>query len=274
MRIRLTIATAASGRLSGVVATSGRVGPQLRAQTPRRQPRSPSQQAARALTGSLPAVWRTLCPAARAGWNALAGDSAAHPHPGGRSPLTGYTAFLSSARNLATLGYEPILWPFRPPAPIPAIRSLLALPGYNQPSAPQYLTSFPIFIDPTIPPTFWAVIRATQGLSATKGHIRQSDLRIVAVFPLSSGYSIDAYPGWTLAWGAPISSGTVTFQANLVDPASGLAGPPIRCSAFYATLQIPVLQPGTITISQSGVDIAVETDTVISFGGVPVAGAE
>ena len=262
MKLTLSLLTAASGRLSGVVATSGRTGAQLRAHTPRTQPRSPSQQTARALTGSLPAIWRRLAAADRAAWQASRNHA-----------RSGYTAFVASARNLATVGFPPVHRPLPPSAPIPPIHTLSAIPGYSQPSPPRYLTSFPVFIDPTIPPLYYAVIRATQGLSATKGNIRPSDLRVVAIMPLTSGYSVDCYTGWVAAWGGPVSSGTVTFQANLIDPATGLAGPPIRCSAYYSTPPVPDVQPGTVTILQNGTVIAVETNTVISFGGVPVAGA-
>jgi hypothetical protein len=190
-----------------------------------------------------------------------------------RSPPTGYTLFLGNNRRLATLGLPLVLELPSPPPAIPQIASFLALPQYNQLIPPQYLTSLPVFLDPTVPAPFYAVIRATPGLSTTKGHIRPSDLRIVAVFQCGQGNTADTYPGWVAAFGSPLPTGVVTFEANLVDPLTGFAGPRVRCSAAYETLPIPVVQPGTVTISQNGVVIALVPDTVISFGGVPVAGA-
>jgi hypothetical protein len=273
MRLTLTHAQAASGPLAGVSASSTRQGARLAARVPRLQPRTPSQQSARHFTGSLPALWRTLTSSQRAAWSNPPAHVHSHAALAHTSQASGYPLFVACNRRLLTLGLPPVLsLPSQPPA-VPPIRSFTATPAYNQAIPPQYLTSFPVYLDPTIPAPYFAVIRATMGLSPAKHHIRQSDLRIVAAIACGNGNTVDTYPGWVAAFGAPLPFGIVAFVANLLDPRTGFAGPRVRCSAAYATLPIPVIQPGTVTISQNGTIIAIEPDTLISFGGVPVAGA-
>jgi hypothetical protein len=256
MRLTLTLAASASGRLCGVSGNPTRAGARLSARVPRIQPRSASQSAARHLTGSLPAVWRSLTAAQLLSWYGAA-----------PRPLSGYNLFLQCNRRLLTAGLPLVLQLPSSPSAIPPIRSLLVLPQYNQPSPPQLLTSLPVFLDLTLPSPFYAILRATFGHSPAKGHTRASDFRFLAALPLGSGNTLDLYGPWVSVWGYPILSGVVTVSASLLDPRSGFAGPALTASAAYATIGLPVSTPSTLTILQNDSTIAVLPNASVTFGG-------
>jgi hypothetical protein len=266
------IASAASGRLGGISATPSRAGTTLRIRPTRVQPRSPSQTNSRAQLTSLNLAWQALPATQQAAWQAVALASLRTDSLGRKHALSGYALFLSCCRNLVTVGATvPPAPPSQPPS-LPRIRSLSAQPVYSQPNPPQYLTGLNVIVDPYIPAPFYCVLRATAGVSAARSYFGASDFRVIAIFQPFPTYAIDAYNAWLSVWGQPPSTGMVWFEANLVDPTTGYAGPPLRCSANYLNPAPPLPIPGTVQIDQNGVPIAVIPGTVISFGGAPQAG--
>lgn len=274
MRLTLDTMAAASGRLSGVVARPGKSATSLSAHTTRTQPRSASQSAGRHLTGSIASLWRSLTTPERAAWQAAAVDVTLASGPHTAPALTGYTLFMSCNRRLASLGFGYTLtWP-GPATPVPGIATLEVIPTYTQPGAPQYLASLPLWIDPTIPAPFCAIVRASPALSAAKAHTRRSDLRSIGVMVPYPTFTVDTLPLWLAIYGTIPPVGAITYEVQLIDPRSGLVGAPRRTRASFASLSVPDYSAGTVTVAFGGTDQAAIDDTVISFGGVPVAGGQ
>src|ERR1035441_5754835 len=90
---------AASGKAGGLVASHGRAGAQLRVHHLNRQPRSPSQLQARALTGSLAPAWKALTPTQQRSWAQLASTISRTDRLGQSFHPSGYTLFVSCNRN-------------------------------------------------------------------------------------------------------------------------------------------------------------------------------
>lgn len=270
----LVIATngAASGKAGGFVASHGRAGAQFRAQVINRQPRSASQQQARALTGSLAPAWRALTNAQRQGWSQLASSVLRTDALGQEQPLSGYTLFVSCNRNLLSIGEAAII--AAPPAPpaFPAIAAFTAAALYTAPPPENFLSAFALAWTPAALSPFAGLVSASAALSPTRGNVRPSDLRIVAALnplPLSG---VNLLATWITAWGAPPPNGTVTFSLTLLDPASGFASPAVRATApINAALPNPYI-PGDILIEINETPVAVLTDQVIEFNENPQAG--
>ncbi len=270
----LIIATngAASGKAGGFVSSHGRAGAQFRAQVINRQPRSASQQQARALTGSLAPAWRALTNAQRQGWSQLAPSVTRTDALGQDQPPSGYALFVSCNRNLLSIGgAATIAAPPTPPA-FPALINFTAAALYTAPPPENFLSAFALAWTPAALSPFAGVIRASAALSPTRGNVRPSDLRIIASLnPLPAG-SVTVSDSWLSVWGAPPPTGTVTFSLNLVDPASGFASPAVRATApINAALPNPYI-PGTILIEINETPIAVLSDQVIEFNENPQAG--
>jgi hypothetical protein len=271
MQIVSTIGPA-SGSTGGAVASRGRIGQQLRAGRPARQPRSSSQQNARALTGSLAALWRALTPAQRQTWNELAATCPRRDRLGIETNLSGYSLFVSCNRNRLTIGVTaPLLTAPALPS-IPPLASLAAVATYTGDPGSLILSGFALSYSPPVPLPWAGVLRMSAPLSPTRGNVRPSDLRVVAALNPLPSQALAVMTGWTAAWGAPLPSGQVTFSLNLVDPLSGFAGPAVRAVAFYATSILNPYIPGTITVSFEGTPEATLTGQVIEFGGNPQAG--
>src|SRR5271157_6009994 len=130
MQIISTIG-AASGSAGGIVASVGRIGQQLRINKPARQPRSSTQQQARALTGSISAIWRLLTDAQRNGWSVLALACPRRDRLGQSHTLSGYALFVSCNRNRLTLGVTAPLVTAPALPSIPPLASLAAVPTYT-----------------------------------------------------------------------------------------------------------------------------------------------
>jgi len=263
---------AASGRAGGFVASRGQAGQQLRAGRPARQPRSNSQQGARALTGSLAALWRGLTATQRQGWAPLAQTCPRRDRLGQSHALTGYALFVSCNRNRLTIGVTaPLLTAPALPS-IPPLASLAAVATYTGDLEYPVLSGFALAYTPPVPLPWAGVLRMSAPLSPTRGNVRPSDLRVVAALNPLPSQALAIMTGWTAAWGAPLPSGQVTFALNLVDPLSGFAGPALRAVASYATTILNPYIPGTITVSFEGTPEATLTGQVIEFGGNPQAG--
>jgi len=271
VRLLVTIADA-SGLAGGVVAYHGRTGNHLRAHTPRLQPRSSSQTNSRAILGGLSALWATLPPATQAGWAALAAFLSGSARARTQSPRTGYCLFVSCNRNLVSIGTGPITEP-QAPRPLSPIYSLAAAPNYDTPDPPRNLLSWQLTVSPTIAPDQVLVVRASPALSPARGNIRPSDLRIIGVWSPWPIYSAPFYDGWVAAWGYPPPAGQITFQVNVVDPFTGLAGPPFRASTTYSYTVGPLPAPGSILIEIEAEPVATVAATFIEVEGVPVAGS-
>ena len=156
---------AASGRAGGFVASRCQAGQQLRAGRPARQPRSNSQRQARALTGSLAALWRGLAAAQRQGWAVLAQACPRRDRLGQRHALTGYALFISCNRNRLTIGvYAPLLTAPALPS-IPPLASLAAVPAYTGDPGALVLSGFALTYSPPVPLPWAGVLRMSAPLS-------------------------------------------------------------------------------------------------------------
>ena len=268
----LTLHGTSSGKLGGVVASHGRAGAQLRAHTLNRQPRSSSQQQARALTGSLPSRWRALSAAQRASWSALAVHCVRRDRLGVAHTLAGYALFVSCSRNLLTASPTSALTTARTPIPLPALLGLAATPLYNDPLSPTVLLGFTLTWAPLVSLGSVGVLRASQPLSKAKANIRTSDLRIVQVLAPCPASSVVVNAGWLSIWGDGPATGRVTFTLTLIDPISGFSGVPISCFSDIAYSHLNPYVPGNVTIEFEGTPEAVLSDQVIEFEGNPQAG--
>lgn len=259
--MQLSTTVPGRGILGGVVGTTGRAGAQLRARTPRTQPRSPRQQANRAIVGSLAALWRTLSAADQAAWNTVATGRA-----------SGVNIFTACARNLITIG-APDPLPF--PAPRPAFPSLagFAVTGiYTAPTGERALYCWQIDTTPELTAQFGAVLRATQILSYGKGNIRPSDLRIVATSPALDTPAFLPGASWQAVWGSGPQFGNITFELNLVDPLTGYASARARVTTNYSATSSIGPIPWANILQQGGLTIAETTDVIYEQGGVIIAG--
>jgi len=248
-----------SGKLGGVVGSRTRQGQRFHARTAHQQPMSPSQRNSGAITLTLARAWRSLTASQREAWQLLAGQSS-----------YGYNAFIACNRRLATIGLPPtLLAPGARPS-FPAIINLEANAIYSSGEPGSFLTNWRI--DTILEQTglYGIVVRATQALSQAKANIRPSDLRVIfAGINTTTPLFIDI-SAWLAVWGAGPSVGWVTFQVNLVDPQTGLAGTPASCRIYINAA--PGGGPGsnTVIIEQQGVEIAVTTGIIYEQGGFPL----
>ena len=259
--MQLLTVTPGSGKLGGAVSTQTRTGSRLHARSARIQPRTTRQVAARALTGSLASAWRALSPLHRKAWNALASGS-----------LSGVNLFTSCNRNLLTLGAPGILAAPNPRPTFPAIHAFTVTPIYTGASQPRALYAWQLDTTPELDGTFAVVVRATQCLSAAKGNIRASDLRIVAAAPGVPTPAFIPSASWFAVWGSGPTEGTVTFELNLVDSNSGFAAPRVRASSPYDATGTPLPIGWTTTIEQEGLVIALVPSQIFQQDGEPIAG--
>jgi hypothetical protein len=263
---------AVSGHAGGFVASHGRTGQQLRARTMHRQPRSVSQQAARALTGQLASVWRSLTAAQLHSWSALAARVLWRDAQGTTFTPSGYALFVSCNRNLLTLGL-PLLTTAAPSwSPLPQFTSFTASAQLSSPTPPAFLQGFNLAWAPFPGAPLCGVLRASAALSFGRGNVRPSDLRII--LPMSPCFADGAFifNSWIAAWGAPPTSGQVTFALNLVDPLSGFAAPPVYAVAGFAAEYANPYIPGNITVEFNAVPEATLTGLVLEFNTDPEAG--
>jgi hypothetical protein len=263
---------AASGRAGGFVASHGRAGAQLRARVFNCQPRSVSQVAARARTGGLAALWRGLTDADRRSWDVCAANICHTDRLGSPFTPTGYALFIGCNRNLLSIGGA--TQNAAPPAApsFPPLLSFTAAPVYSAPPSPIVLTGFSLAWTPADVTPFAVVLRASAALSPARGNVRPSDVRIIASLNPPPLPPFDALPSWLTLFGTPPLTGQVTFELNLLDPASGFAAPSVRASAAFVSESIYPFVTGGVTISFEGEPVAQVPGEVIYFDDTPVAG--
>ena len=271
MQIVSTIG-AASGSAGGFVASHGRTGQQLRAGRPARQPRTASQQNARALTGSAASLWRALTSSQQAAWVSLAATCPRTDRLGQVAPLSGFALFVSCTRNLSTVGLAAVLRTAPRLPSLPALLGFAVAPIYDQPDQPRQLVGFYLSWNTIQAVRLAGIVRASAALSPARGNVRPSDLRVVAALNPCPSQSLIVWAGWLAAWGAAPASGVVTFAMNLLDPLSGFAGPGVTARVGYASTVFNPYIPGDITVSFEGTPEAVLSGQVIEFGGDPEAG--
>ena len=259
--MRLTTTSPGSGKLGGVVASTGRAGTRLAARTQKRQPRSPSQTNSRAITGALAAAWRSLTPAQQKAWNTAA-----------VSPASGFNTFVKCNRNLATIGATSP-YPLPSPTPtFPALTPFTATPVYSSPTPPADLSGWLLTFNPELNTGSTIVLRASAAVSAGRGNIRTSELRVIGVFTLSLGETLFINNDWYAVHGDPPPVGQVLFAANCIDPVSGWTSTQVTAAAPF-NINAPTPPPGgQILIEINGVPVADVTLDVIQFNSTPVAG--
>ena len=260
--MQLLTTLAGTGKLAGVVGSTGRAGIRLHARAAHSQPRTTSQQNARALTGSLAGTWRALSPAQRLAWDAAATGA-----------LSGVNLFTSCNRNLLTLGLTPIVCaPGAAPA-FPPLSGFQVQPAYSAADLPRTLVSWVVTTQPALDGSFAAVLRATQCLSQAKANIRASDLRILAAVQQPVTPLFIPQAAWWYLFGEGQQQGQVTFTLNLVDLNTGYAGTPVSCSTAYSVT--PGVGPvaAYVTIEQGGVIIAVTEGITYGQSGTVIAAA-
>jgi hypothetical protein len=263
--------SAASGRLAGVVATHGRGGAQFRSIGQRVQPRSPSQQNNRALIGTLSQAWRTLTSQQQVAWGLSAAASATVTRRGALFTPTGYGHFVSCNRNLLTIGATRILANPQPPPSLPTLSPFAATPQLDTTTTPPNLTGWLITCNPLNTPIGVLVLRASPALSPGRGHVRESELRIIATQGSWAQAGFVVCAEWFAVYGTLPSNGTITFQAHLVDPISGVAGPSVRARSNQNGVAPSPPPAGTINVWVNSIEIGTVPLQVIEVGGVPVA---
>lgn len=263
---------AASGKAGGVVASRGRNSAQLRVRHQARQPRSASQQNARAATGSLAGVWRQLSPGQQAAWTSLALACTRCDALGQALALSGYALFVSCNRQLQTIGVTAPLRAAPAPPAFPALQLFTASAVYNTPNLPRNLTGILLELAPTPPAPFVSVLRASAARSLAQSNVRPSNLRVLATFSGAPPSAPEILAAWSTLYGSAPPIGTITFTVNLVDPLSGFAAPALRAACTYQQTPPVPIPPGTLLIEINGVPVAEIPDTEVFINGVAIAG--
>jgi hypothetical protein len=157
-----------SGKLGGVVGSRGRAGYQLRARVASCNPRSSGQQQARARTGALASLWRSLPPGTRVAWDSLASGN-----------QSGYNLFVANNRRLATLGVPSIVSPPRQIPSLPTLAPFTVAPIYDTNGGVTTLTAWALTFPFIGSHTYSLVLRASASLSQAKANLRPSDMPVV-----------------------------------------------------------------------------------------------
>ena len=224
MRYIGLITSSASGKAGGVVAYGSRTGQHLRARTTKINTRSNTQTARRMSFAAITSSWRSLTGAQRTAWAQAA-----------TGKETGYTLYASRNLNLYNLGITPNLTAPLPPPPFPAILSLNATPAYTAGSPLPTLSGFLIAVTLAGATSTTARLRATPAYSATRAFTRDGDFRTLSLFTPSSLPILQPLPAWQAIFGTFPPDGTITFEMDFIDPASGAKSPAVKCAATYHT---------------------------------------
>ena len=168
--------------------------------------------------------WRSLTDAQRAAWAEAA-----------TGKKSGYTLYGSRNLNLFNLGLTPNLTTPEPAPPFPAILSLTATPVYTPGRLPN-LSGFLIAATLAGATSTTARLRATPAYSATRAFTRRGDLRTLALFTPSSLPLVQPLPAWQTIFGTFPPAGTITFEMDFIDPASGAKSPAVKCAASYTAI--------------------------------------
>ena len=224
MRYTGLLTSSASGKAGGIVAYRGPTGQHLRARTTKINTRSNAQTARRMSFAAITSSWRSLTCAQRAAWAQAA-----------TGKESGYTLYGSRNLNLFNLGLTPNLTTPEPAPPFPAILSLTATPVYTASSPLPTLSGFLIAVTLAGATSTTARLRATPAYSATRAFTRRGDFRTLSLFTPSSLPIIQPLPAWQTIFGTFPPDGTITFEMDFIDPASGAKSPAVKCAASYHT---------------------------------------
>lgn len=249
-----------TGKLGGLVASNTRHGARFAARPTRTQPRTASQTSAQAMTGQLPALWRSLTPTQRKGWAQVAPP-----------PLSGYAQFIANNRRLLTIGAHTRT---DPPSSLPNLQPILSFTAaalYDNPITPTRLVGFALTWPLSSTHFLGGVLRATGVLSPAKSAIRASDARIVATLTPLPPRGATVFARWLRIYGHGPGQGRVTFLLNLVDLATGFAGPPVRAFADVYIGALPPNPTGGLFIEVDTLPVASVPSSQISMDGTPIA---
>lgn len=235
MRYIGSLSSSASGKAGGIVAYKGSTGSHLRIRPTRVTTRSTAVSCRRHIFEVITAGWRSLTPAQRAAWDALASGKA-----------TGFNLYTSRNLNLWDIGLSPTLAQAQAAPTFPAIAGFTVAPKYGIGSPLPTLAGFNVSITLTTLTTFTARLRATPAYSNTRAFIRRGELRTLATFTPSSGWQVQTIAEWHTVFGTYPPAGTITFALDLTDPATGARAPAVRTQCSYQGTQNGGNQPGTI----------------------------
>lgn len=225
MRYTGLLTSSASGKAGGIVAYGGPTGQHLRVRSTKVNTRSNAQTARHMNFAAITSNWRSLTDAQRAAWAGAA-----------TGKKTGYTLYGSRNLNLFNLGLTPNLTTPEPAPPFPAILSLTATPTYTTGTPQPTLNGFLIAATLAGATSTTARLRATPAYSATRAFTRRGDLRTLALFTPSSLPLIQPLPAWQTIFGTFPPAGTITFEMDFIDPASGAKSPAVKCTASYTAI--------------------------------------
>ena len=235
MRYIGSLTSSASGKAGGIVAYSSATGSHFRIRTTRVTTRSTAVSCRRAIFQATTGAWRSLTPAQRAAWDALA-----------TSKASGFNLFTSRNLNLYDIGQPPILTAAQATPTFPAIAGFTVAPRYGIGSPLPTLAGFNVSIALSALTTFTARLRATPTYSNTRAFVRRGELRTLATFTPSSGQTVEPIAEWNSIFGTYPTAGTITFALDLTDPASGARSPGVRARCSYAGTSGGGNQPQTI----------------------------
>jgi hypothetical protein len=258
--MRFVTNTPGSGTLGGAVAFTGRAGAQMRARSPRTQPRTPSQTNNRARVGALASAWRSLSASQREAWAEFA--------QGGQN---GFNLFIQRNRNLQAIGAQGLTLLPAAPRTVPQFGTFIASAYYTLSDPVGLLDGFGVSFFGLVPQNVLGVVSATAILSPTRANLSRSLFRDVYVWDPEHYEGLFPFADYLAAWGRSQASGLVTFSVKLIDPQTGFAWP-----RLYATA--PVTQPAwnqfppyAVIIETEGQEAAAIPAQTIEIEGSPVA---
>jgi hypothetical protein len=260
-----------SGKMGGLVGSRNRSGSQLRARIIPRQSLTVSSSEARHITGGLPALWRMLTPAEQQSWAQLADSVPVRGDLGQSVTLSGYALYIACARRLITIGITEPLHAAPATPSIPPIYGFVATHLYSLPGASGGLEDIQLTTESPLPANFTPVLRASAAVSAAKGNIRASDMRIIQTGVMWPCTPHGVLAAWKTVYGTLPPAGTITFELSLVDPISGLVGAAVRTATSYSFAPTTPPTPGIVTIQIEGVNVAVIPNTYVELDAVEIA---
>jgi hypothetical protein len=235
MRYIGSLTSSASGKAGGIVAYSSATGSHFRIRPTRVTTRSTAVSCRRNIFQAITAAWRSLTPAQRAAWDALATGKA-----------TGFNLFTSRNLNLWDIGLSPTLAQAQAAPTFPAIAGFTVAPKYGIGSPLPTLAGFNVSIALSALTTFTARLRATPAYSNTRAFIRRGEFRTLATFTPSSGQQVQPIAEWNTIFGTYPTAGAIIFTLDLTDPATGARAPAVRTRCSYQGTEGGGNLPGTI----------------------------
>jgi hypothetical protein len=210
----------ARNKIGGSVFARNRAGVYARALVAPVQPRTPSQQANRAIFASLTSAWKTLSAANRASWNTLAPSIILKDSLGQSYMPSGLQLYISCNRNLLQAGQSQIAHAPAGRPSFPDMRSqsldILILEG-------SFDHADWIFNTGTLFSGYTFVMRASKGFSPGVTFIGPANMRALSQDINNGDGDIEFSAAYTEVFPVPAVGSNLQVEGYLVHNASGFA---------------------------------------------------